>query len=154
MLNSAIIMGRLTADPELRTTSSNISFVRFTVAVDRAYQKQGTERQTDFINVVAWRQQAEFVAKYFTKGRMINVVGSLQTRSWDDQNGQKRYVTEVIADEINFCGDSRQDNGSQGAAYSAPQPNFAAAAPAPQYNNSPSNTDGFEPIDVDDDLPF
>ena len=155
MLNKVILMGRITRDPELKYTQSNTAVCSFSVAIDRRFVRQGEERQTDFINVVAWRQQAEFVAKYFTKGRMINVVGSLQTRSWDDQNGQKRYATEVIADEINFCGDSRQDNGSQGnAGYNAPQPNFAAAAPAPQFNNSPSDAGGFEPIDVDDDLPF
>ena len=116
MLNKAILMGRITRDPELRYTPNNVAVCTFTVAIDRRFVRQGEERQADFINVVAWRQQAEFVAKYFTKGRMINVVGSIQTRSWDDQNGTKRYATEVIADEINFCGDSRPDNGQGGQA--------------------------------------
>lgn len=150
MLNKVILMGRITRDLELKYTQNNTAVCSFSVAVDRRFARQGEERQTDFINVVAWRQQAEFVAKYFGKGRMINVVGSLQTRSWDDQNGQKRYVTEVVADEINFCGDSRPsgDNNMQQSS----QP--AYSNPAPQYNNSPSQTDGFEPIDIDDDLPF
>ena len=95
MLNKAILMGRITRDPELRYTPNNVAVCTFTVAIDRRFVRQGEERQADFINVVAWRQQAEFVAKYFTKGRMINVVGSIQTRSWDDQNGTKRYATEV-----------------------------------------------------------
>ena len=84
MLNKVILMGRLTRDPELRTTASDISVCTFTVAVDRRYQKSGENRQTDFINVVAWRTTAEFVNRYFSKGRMINVVGNLQTRTWDD----------------------------------------------------------------------
>ena len=150
MLNKVILMGRITRDLELKYTQSGTAVCSFSVAIDRRFVRQGEERQTDFINVVAWRQQAEFVAKYFAKGRMINVVGSLQTRSWEDQNGQKRTTTEVIAEEINFCGEARQ-NGE--AAANAPvQPAFQSAAP--QYNNSPSSSDGFEPIDVDDDLPF
>lgn len=157
MLNKAILMGRITRDPELRYTPSNVAVCTFTVAIDRRYVRQGEERQADFINVVAWRQQAEFVSKYFTKGRMINVVGSIQTRSWDDQNGTKRYATEVIADEINFCGDSRPDNGQGGQipSYnnSAPQQYQQQAAPQ-QFNNGPSQPSGFEPMDVDDDLPF
>ncbi len=157
MLNKAILMGRITRDPELRYTPNNVAVCTFTVAIDRRFVRQGEERQADFINVVAWRQQAEFVAKYFTKGRMINVVGSIQTRSWDDQNGTKRYATEVIADEINFCGDSRSDNGQGGQTpsynNSAPQQYQQQSAPQ-QFNNGPSQPGGFEPIDVDDDLPF
>lgn len=157
MLNKAILMGRITRDPELKYTPNNVAVCTFTVAIDRRFVRQGEERQADFINVVAWRQQAEFVAKYFTKGRMINVVGSIQTRSWDDQNGTKRYATEVIADEINFCGDSRPDNvqGGQAPSYnnSAPQQYQQQSAPQ-QLNNGPSQPGGFEPIDVDDDLPF
>ena len=160
MLNKVIIMGRITRDLELKYTPSNVAVCSFTVAVDRRFVRQGEERQTDFINVVAWRQQAEFVAKYSSKGRMINVVGSLQTRSWDDQNGNKRYATEVIADEINFCGEPRQDGGQGGQApsynNSAPnQYNGNSYQSAPQqYNNASSQSEGFEPIDVDDDLPF
>ena len=107
MLNKAIIMGRLVADPELKTTGAGTSVCSFTVAVDRRFVKQGEERQTDFIDCVAWRTTAEFLAKYFTKGRMVNVVGSIQKRNWEDKEGNKRQTTELIADEINFCGDKR-----------------------------------------------
>ena len=91
MLNCAVIMGRLTADPELRTTTSGISVTSFSVAVDRSYVRPGEERQTDFINVVAWRQTAEFVTRYFHKGSMIAVQGSIQTRNYEDKNGTKHY---------------------------------------------------------------
>ena len=143
MLNSAIIMGRLTTDPELRTTSSNISFVRFSVAVDRAYQKQGTERQTDFINVVAWRQTADFVSRYFRKGQMIAVQGSIQTGSYE-KDGVRRQTFEIVADNVSFCG-SKAESGTTGG-YTAP------AAPAPSFASA-SESD-FEEITEDDDLPF
>ena len=146
MLNSAIIMGRLTADPELRTTSSNISFVRFTVAVDRAYQKQGTERQTDFINVVAWRQTADFVSRYFRKGQMIAVQGSIQTGSYE-KDGVRRQTFEIVADNVSFCG-SKNESGA-GAADRYPTP---AAQPASFQN---STADDFAGVDaVEYDLPF
>lgn len=157
MLNSAIIMGRLTADPELRTTSSNISFVRFTVAVDRAYQKQGTERQTDFINVVAWRQTADFVTRYFHKGSMIAVQGSIQTRSYEDKTGAKRTAVEIVADSVSFCGSKASDAGQN--RFEAP----AANAPSYQAGNTASFSTptaaeedfGFGSADDDDDgLPF
>ncbi|MBO7209174.1 MAG: single-stranded DNA-binding protein [Clostridia bacterium] len=146
MLNKVILMGRITRDIELKYTQSNTAVCSFSVAVERNFARQGEERQTDFINVVAWRQQAEFVSKYFGKGRMINVVGSLQTRTWDDQNGQKHYATEVIAEEINFCGEPKQDgSGARPAQNFQPQPNFGV---------SQSEPSGFQPIDIDDDLPF
>lgn len=147
MLNKVILMGRITKDIELKYTQSNTAVCSFSVAVERNFARQGEERQTDFINVVAWRQQAEFVAKYFGKGRMINVVGSLQTRAWDDQSGQKRYATEVIAEEINFCGEPKQggESGARSAQSFQPQPSFSA--PQPEIS-------GFQPIDIDDDLPF
>ena len=109
MLNSIIIMGRLTADPELRTTPSNLSVTSFTVAVDRNY-KSGDERQTDFINCVAWRATADFVTRYFRKGQMIAVQGSLQVRNYEDKNGNKRTAYDVVADNVSFCGDKNQDN--------------------------------------------
>lgn len=139
MLNKVILMGRLTKDPELKTTTSGISVCSFTVAVDRRFAKQGEERQADFINVIAWRQSAEFVSKYFSKGRMINVVGSIQTRSWDDQDGKKHYATDVVADEINFCGDKKSDNeGGQ----------------TRSSGNDGFESKGFAPFETDDDLPF
>ena len=111
MLNCAVIMGRLVADPELRTTGSGISVTSFTVAVDRSYQKAGTERQTDFIDVVAWRQTAEFVSRYFHKGSMIAVQGSIQARSYEDKQGIKRKAVEIVADNVSFCG-SKSESGT------------------------------------------
>lgn len=146
MLNSAIIMGRLTADPELRTTGTGVSVTSFSVAVDRRFQRQGEEKQTDFINVVAWRQTAEFVSRYFRKGSMIAVQGSIQTRNYEDKNGNKRTAVEIVADNVSFCG-SKAETGTAGAA--AP-----AARPAPAYQSG--NADGFSvlPTNDDDAFPF
>ena len=109
MLNQIIIMGRLTRDPELRRTQSGTAVCSFSVAVDRDFKSQSGEKETDFIDVVAWRQTGEFVSKYFTKGRMIVVSGSLQSRKWQDRNGQNRISWEVIADNVYF-GDSKRDS--------------------------------------------
>lgn len=145
MLNCAVIMGRLTTDPELRTTSSNISFVRFSVAVDRAYQRQGAERQTDFINVVAWRQTADFVSKYFRKGQMIAVQGSIQTGSYE-KDGVRRQTFEILADNVSFCG-SKNESGAMGERFPAP-----ATQPASFQTNV---ADDFSGVDAaEDDLPF
>ena len=103
MINSVVIMGRLTADPELKTTSSGLSVTRFTVAVDRQYQKD-KEKKADFINVVAWRQTAEFVSRYFSKGSMIAVQGSIQTDKYKDKSGNSRTSFQVVADNVSFCG--------------------------------------------------
>lgn len=103
MINNVVLMGRLTADPELRTTTSGKSVTSFTVAVDRQY-KQGDERQADFINVVAWRGTADFITTYFKKGQMIALQGRLETRNYEDKNGNKRVAVEVIADNVSFCG--------------------------------------------------
>lgn len=117
-LNQVILGGRLTAAPELKTTPNGISVLAFSIAVDRDYAKQGEEKQTDFINCVAWRQTAEFIAKYFGKGEAICVVGSLQTRTWQAQDGSKRYATEVIVDRAKFV-ESKASKG-QAQAPSAP----------------------------------
>lgn len=107
MVNSAVIMGRLTSDPELRTTSSGLSVTSFTVAVDRNYKKD----ETDFINVTAWRQTADFVTKFFRKGSMIAIQGHIETRNYEDKNGNKRTAVEIIADNVSFCGDkANKDN--------------------------------------------
>ena len=107
MINCAVIMGRLTGDPELRTTNSGLSVTSFTVAVDRAFKKD----ETDFINVTAWRQTADFVTKFFRKGSMIAVQGHIETRNYEDKNGNKRTAVEIIADNVSFCGDkSNSDN--------------------------------------------
>jgi single-strand DNA-binding protein len=125
MINSVILMGRLTADPELRQTQNGTAVTSFAVAVERRFQRE----QTDFINVVAWKQTAEFVEKYFKKGAMIALRGSIQTRKYEDKNGNKRTAFEIVADEVSFCG---------------------SKAEKPQTPNN----DDFEEIPISDDLPF
>lgn len=151
-LNKVVLCGRLTADPELKQTSSGISVVTFTLAVNRRFQSRSTDaaaggQQADFISVVAWRQTAEFISKYFKKGHALCVTGSIQTRSWQDQQGQKRYTTEVVVDEAMFV-DSRNESGVAGGytpdAYATSAPSFSSPAGAPN----------FEELKADDDLPF
>ena len=113
MLNRVILMGRIAQDIEVRQTPSGISVVSFSVAVDRSFKDQNGERHTDFINCVAWRQQADFIGRYFAKGRMIALEGNLRTRTYDDKNGTKHYVTEVFVDSVSFTGE-RADGASQG----------------------------------------
>ena len=133
MLNQIIIMGRLTRDPELRRTQSGTAVCSFSVAVDRDFKSQSGEKETDFIDVVAWRQTGEFVSKYFTKGRMIVVSGSLQSRKWQDRNGQNRISWEVIADNVYF-GDSKRDSaGDMGSSYAAPAYTAPAGDTAPLW---------------------
>ena len=162
MLNKAILMGRLTRDPELRyTPNGNVPVVTFTVAIDRRYSGgNGGERQTDFINVVAWRKQAEFVSQWFTKGMMAIVVGSIQSRRWQDKNGNNRTSIEVIADEIQFgeTKKSRESNmgyrGGYPDAY-APAPQQAPASrPAPSFDMPTGNSDFSEISDDDGEVPF
>lgn len=115
MLNKIILMGRLVYDPELKTTPNGISVTSFRIAVDRNYAKSGEQRQVDFIDIVVWRQAAEFVCKYFIKGQLIALDGTLQTRSYDDKNGNKRWVTEVIAENVYFTGDKKDGTKPQNA---------------------------------------
>jgi single-strand DNA-binding protein len=110
MLNRIIVMGRMTRDPELRRTNSGTAVASFTVAVDRDFKPQSGEKETDFIDVVAWRNTAEFVSKYFSKGRMAVVEGRLQIRDWTDKDGNKRRTAEIVADSVYF-GDSKRDGG-------------------------------------------
>lgn len=116
MLNKIILMGRLTRDPELRRTGSGTAVTSFALAVDRDFKGQGGEKETDFIDVVAWRNTAEFVSKYFSKGRMAVVEGRLQIRDWTDKEGNKRRSAEVVADNVYF-GDSKKDGDATGASY-------------------------------------
>ena len=111
MLNCAVVMGRLTSDPEVRQTPSGVSVCRFTVAVDRYYTKQGEEKQTDFIDILAWRSTAEFVGKYFQKGSMIAVQGEIQTGSYE-KDGIKRRTFEIVADNVSFCGGKNESNNA------------------------------------------
>ena len=110
-LNSVVIMGRITAPLELRSTQSGTSVLQFTVAVDRDYTKHGEERQADFISCVAWKQTAEFISRYFGKGRMIALTGRLQSRTYDDKNGSRHYITELIVNTASFTGEPKQDGG-------------------------------------------
>ncbi len=151
MLNVAAIMGRLVADPELRHTPNDVAVTTFTLAVDRSYSKAGTERQTDFIDVVAWRSTAEFVCKYFSKGRMMAVSGSIQTRTYEDKQGNKRKAFEIVANDVSFA-DSKRDSAGGGSYESAAPQKPAFSEPAPAYSSG-SNED-FEEILGDDDLPF
>lgn len=154
MINSAVIMGRLVADPELRTTSGGTSVTSFTVAVERSFAPKGEERQTDFIDCVAWRQTAEFVTRFFRKGSMIAIQGSIQTRNYEDKQGNKRKSVEIVCDNVSFTG-SKAETGT-GERSAAPQNAYAdrqAAQPAPSY--ATGTYGDFESIDDDDDsLPF
>lgn len=149
MLNHIVLMGRLTRDPELRRTGSGVAVATFTIAVDRDFANSATgERETDFIDIVAWRNTAEFVSKYFAKGRMAVVSGRLQIRPWTDKEGNKRRSAEVIADNVYF-GDSKREGGDAGfgSAPAAPASYAAPAAPAPASD--------FSMIEDDDSqLPF
>ena len=154
MLNRIVIMGRLTRDPELRNTQSGLPVTSFTVAVDRDFKSQSGEREADFIDVVAWRSTAEFVSKFFAKGRMAVVEGRLQIRNWQDKEGNNRRTAEVVADNVYF-GDSKPGGAAPGGstfaapAYSAP----AYTAPAGGYAAPVGG--GFAEIEEEDgDLPF
>lgn len=155
-LNKVILAGRMTADPELKQTQSGVSVVSFGLAVNRRYVSRDNQQgqpDADFFNVTAWRERAEFVAKYFHKGSAICVVGSLQTRTYTDQQGVKRKLTDIVADEINFV-ESRasSDNaGNGGYGYNAPAQDPYAA---PAYSSPAASAPKFEEIKTDDDLPF
>lgn len=169
MLNKVILMGRITQDLEVKQTPSGVSVLSFSVAVQRNYARQGEERQTDFINCVAWRQQAEFIGRYFGKGRMIAIEGNLRTRTYDDKNGVKHYVTEVFVDNVSFTGERAeggyqqggyQQGGYQQNSYQQGGYNQAPSQPQNNYNESNSNDDlsigdmaDFEVLS-DDGVPF
>ena len=166
MLNRVILMGRITQDLELKTTQSGVSVLSFTIAVDRNYARQGEERQTDFIDCVARRQQAEFINRYFSKGRMIAVEGSLLKRSYDGRDGNKRWVTEVVIDSVSFTGERAQQSGDYQPSYqsrseqSAPRNDFPREREQNNYrepDNKPisiGGLDDFEEILSDDGVPF
>lgn len=143
MLNKVILAGRLTKNPEMSKTTSDVTVTKFTVAIDRKYQKDG-ERQADFINCVAFRKTAEFIHQWFAKGQAIIVVGQIQTRSWEAEDGQKRYATEVIVEEANFCG-SKSDNKVS---------SDEQTVEATTDDEIKEILDGFQKISDDDTLPF
>ncbi len=140
-MNKVILMGRLTKDPELRYTSvNNTPVCSFTLAIDRRFSRQGEDKQSDFIPVVVWSKLAEFCGKYFQKGRQVAVVGRIQTRTWDDNEGRKHYVTEVIAEEAYFA-DAKKDGAAGRAQGDAP-------------GEQPPAANGFYEVNDNDDLPF
>ena len=146
MLNHIDLMGRLTRDPELRYTQSQTPVASFRIAVDRDFGgRDGAERQTDFIDVVAWRSTAEFVSKWFRKGQMIALQGPIQVRNYEDRNGNKRTAVEIIANEVSFCG-SKAEQGSQR--------NPAEYPPEATQQVSTAEPDDFSDVDLDDELPF
>ena len=150
-LNKVILMGHMTADPELKQTPSGISVCSFSIGVNRRYSRAEQGQQSvDFINIVSWRQQAEFVSRYFKKGSCIVVCGSLQTRKWTDNQGQNRYATEVVADEVSFGAPASANQGNearpQGQSYTP------SAYGAPSFDSTPSAN--FEEIPGDESLPF
>ena len=150
MYNKVIMMGRLVSDPELRTTPQGVNVCSFRIAVDRRFQQKGEEKKSDFFNVVAWRQQGEFVSKYFSKGRMILVEGEMTTRQYTDKNGNPSTWYEIVADRCTFADSKPQgDSGAAGYYGSAPAP---SAPPAQQGYSAPAQS--FAPAATDDDYPF
>lgn len=164
--NKVILMGRITHDLELKTTPSGVSVCSFSIAVDRRFQTKGEEKKTDFFNIVTWRQQAEFVTRYFAKGRMILVEGELQTRSYVDKNGMTVRVVEIVADQVCFTGEKANNGGTSSynndAPYGEPPPergNYSAPAYSAPAQNTPASTTGSSaPADFTsadkDDYPF
>lgn len=159
-MNKVFLIGRLTRDPELRYTSSNVAVATFSLAVNRNFSNANGEREADFINIVVWRKQAENVKNYLSQGSQVAVEGRIQTRSYDDNNGQKRYITEVVADNVEFLGSknsSTPSNGGNNSQLSEPTPYDFGPAPEPKGTNVDSNpfADFGASIEVnDDELPF
>lgn len=150
MLNVVVLMGRLVSNPELRHTPNDVPVTSFTIAVNRRFSKPGEERQTDFIDIVAWRQVADFICKYFRKGQMIAIEGSIQTRTYQDKDGNKRKAFEIIVNNAQFT-ESKKDNSSSfslGEEKTTEKSNMDFSA----YSNGEDND--FQTIDSDDDLPF
>lgn len=149
MYNKAIVMGRLTADPELRQTPNGISVTSFSIAVDRPFVAKSGEREVDFLDIVAWRQTAEFICRYFTKGRPILVDGSIQTRQYTDKNGVNRRVWEIVADQVSFT--ESRSAAQSAASTESKEPSSTPEAP-PTYASG--SVDDFAEIEDDGDLPF
>ena len=160
-MNKVFLIGRLTRDPELRYTGSNTAVATFSLAVNRNFSNQNGEREADFINIVVWRKQAENVKNFLTQGSQVAIDGRIQTRSYDDQNGQKRYVTEVVADNVEFLGSKNSSNNSNNMNSSAskaePTPYDFGDMPEPKGTDIDSNpfADFGSSIEIsDDELPF
>lgn len=165
MYNKVIMLGRVTQDLELKTTPQGISVLSFSIAVDRRYQVKGEERKSDFFNCVAWRNEAEFISRFWSKGRPILVEGELQNRSYVDKNGITRYVTEIIVDRATFTGDSRRNDNSgyiQNAGFPEPPPQHSGSSgssssfteQAPSNSNEGFTAKDFETSAMDEEYPF
>ena len=150
-LNKVILGGRLTADPELKQTQSGVAVVSFGIAVNRRFAGKDAPQQADFFNVTAWRATAEFVARYFRKGSSICVIGSIQNRTWTDQQGQKRYATDIVADEVQFVDSRAEGNSADNAQHGGYTPD---AYSTPSFSSAPTSAPNFEEVASDDDLPF
>lgn len=155
MLNTCVLMGRLTANPELRTTQTGKSVASFSLAVDRDFQQSG-EKQADFISVVAWGKTAEFIDKYFRKGRMIAIQGHIQTRTYTDKDGNKRKATEVVADKVSFTGEKAEPSEHEPSRIEGYEPAGKTRNPVADTADKHENTDleDFTELSNDDDLPF
>lgn len=155
-MNKTILIGRLTKEPELKTTASNISICNFTLAIDRRYTNAMGERETDFIPIVTWRKTAEFAAQYFKKGMRVAVVGYIQTRSWDDAEGKRHYATEVVADELEFADAKRESYASVPSAPGERQKSAKVPEVKPgAFDDGDSvSGDSFEQSSASADLPF
>lgn len=156
MINNVVLVGRMTRDAELRYTPSNVAVATFTLAVNRTFKSQNGEREADFINVVMWRQQAENLANWAKKGSLIGITGRIQTRSYDNQQGQRVYVTEVVAENFQMLESRGVREGHSSGAYSAPTAGQSAPAnPVPDFSRSGNPFGATNPLDIsDDDLPF
>ena len=156
MINNVVLVGRMTRDAELRYTPSNVAVATFTLAVNRTFKSQNGEREADFINVVMWRQQAENLANWAKKGSLIGVTGRIQTRSYDNQQGQRVYVTEVVAENFQMLESRSAREGQSGGAYSAPTANYEASTNSvPDFSRDENPFGATNPLDIsDDDLPF
>ena len=159
MINRVVLMGRLVADPELKTTNTGISVTSFRIAVDRSYVKQGEQRQADFFDIVAWRSSAEFVCRNFSKGALIAIDGQLQSRQYQTKDGQNRTAIEVVADNVSFTGERRDAPSAYGSYGQPPRGNDygsqqAPPAPAQPAAYSNGSADDFQVMPLDDDLPF
>ena len=153
MFNKVIMMGRIVNDIEFKTTPTGVNVAQFRIAVDRRFQQKGEEKKSDFFNIVVWRQQADFVNRYFSKGRMIMIEGELNTRQYTDKNGSPSTWYEILADRVSYTGEKTQ-GGSYGDAYGAPAPSVP-----PQYNNPApaapaAPAENFSATESDDDYPF
>lgn len=154
-MNKVVLMGRLTKDPEMRyTNANNTAYCSFTLAVNRKFAKQGEEKQADFIPIVAWGKTAEFCEKYFRKGQQVAVSGRIQVRSWDDQEGKRRYGTDVIAEDVYFADSKRGDGGYDAGSGGGYNGGYGGSGGSGSAQSEDTGGDGFYPMDGDDELPF